>query len=150
MRCSDPRLGAGIAIHAPPGPVLPPRRAWPVRHSMRAIASIMLALLVWTTGCSSQRRPGSSAVAREHPIVQTLAARDRNAVHVALWTLQQNGISNPPAVSFEASYSEAQPKIQAVRDFLETLPDERLTTLDRSLAYHWQVYSPIWNSHDWP
>lgn len=71
-------------------------------------------------------------------------------MHVALWTLRQNGISNSPVVRFDASYSEVQPKIQAVGDYLKTLPEERLAMLDQSLAYHWKIYSPIWSSHDWP
>ncbi len=112
--------------------------------------SPVLALLMWSMGCSSQRGPARSAAAREHVIVQTLAARDRNAVHVALWTLREYGITNTPVVNFDAAYSEARPKIQAICDYLQTLPEKTLATLDQGLAYHWQIYSPIWSSHDWP
>jgi hypothetical protein len=117
---------------------------------MRAIPSIVVALLVWSSGCSSQRDSEKSAAIPEHAILKTLNTRDRNAVHVALWTLKQNGISNSPAIGFDAPYSDAQPKIQAVRDYLNTLPEEKLSALDQRLAYHWRIYSPIWSSHDWP
>src|SRR5580765_8103501 len=104
---------------------------------MRAISSAFVAILILSVGCSSQRHSEKPVSARDHAIVRTLSTRDRNAVHVALWTLQQNGISNSPAVSFDAPYSEAQPKIQAVRDHLKTLSEDNLSALDQSLAYHW-------------
>lgn len=91
-----------------------------------------------------------SAAGIEHTIVLALGARDRNAVHVALWTLQQNGISDFPPINFDMPYSEAWPKIQAARDSLETLPREKLSALDRSLAFHWQIDSPIWSDQVWP
>jgi hypothetical protein len=69
---------------------------------------------------------------------------------VALWTLRQNGIPISPEVSLGVPYSEARPAIQAMREYLLTFPEERLDALDRSLAYYWQIHSPIWSSHDWP
>jgi len=79
-----------------------------------------------------------------------LATRDRNAVHVALWTLEQNAIPVSPVISFDVPYDEVQPRIQSIRQQLQSLPEERLSALDQSLAHHWQIYSPIWSSHDWP
>lgn len=112
--------------------------------------SLFVALPILSAGCSSQPDTGKSAVIKEHAIIRTLATRDRNAVHVALWTLQQNGITNLQTISFEAPYSEVQPRIQSACESLKVLPDERLSALDQSLTYHWQIYSPIWSSHDWP
>src|SRR5215472_965374 len=117
---------------------------------MRNISSAFGALLILSLGCSSQRHSEKPVRARDHAIITTLSTRDRNAVHVALWTLEQNGISNSPAITFDARYSEVQPKIQAIREHLKTLSEDNLSTLDQSLAYHWQIYSPIWSSHDWP
>ncbi len=117
---------------------------------MRIIVTVLGALLVLSVGCSSQPGSGRSAVGKEHAIIRTLAARDRNAVHVALWTLQQNGITNFRAISFDAPYSVVQPTIRNASETLKALPDERLSALDQSLRYHWQIYSPIWSSHDWP
>jgi hypothetical protein len=117
---------------------------------MRIIVSVLGTLLILSVGCSSQSGSGRSAVNREHPIIRTLATRDRNAVHVALWTLQQNGITNFQAISFDDPYSEVQPTIRKVCETLKALPDERLSALDQILTNHWQIYSPIWSSHDWP
>ena len=114
------------------------------------MSSIVVALLILSAGCSSQPDFWKSAATKEHAIIRTLATRDRNAVRVALWTLQQNGITNFEAISFDAPYSEVQPRIQSVCELLKALPDERLSALDQSLSYHWQIYSPIWISHDWP
>ena len=118
--------------------------------SMRNISSALGALLILSLGCSSQRHSETPLSAKDHAIIKTLSTRDRNAVHVVLWTLQQNGISNSLAISFDAPYSEVQPKIQAIREHLKTLSEDNLSALDQSLAYHWQIYSPVWSSQDWP
>ena len=104
--------------------------------------------VVWSA--QFERALEKSAAIKEHAILKALSTRDRNAVHVALWTLEQNGIPISPAISFDAPYAEVQPSIQAVREHLQSFPPERLDALDQSLAYHWQIYSPIWSSHDWP
>jgi hypothetical protein len=93
---------------------------------MRIIVSVLGTLLILSVGCSSQSGSGRSAVNKEHPIIRTLATRDRNAVHVALWTLQQNGITNFQAISFDDPYSEVQPTIRKVCETLKALPDERM------------------------
>jgi hypothetical protein len=90
------------------------------------------------------------AAGTEHKILTTLAARNRNAVHVALWTLEQNGILLTESVSFVSSNSDAVPKLEAIRQHLQTFPEIKLDVLDRDLAYHWRIYSPIWVGNDWP
>jgi hypothetical protein len=114
------------------------------------VTTSLIGLLIITAGCSSPARPATSAASREHTILTTLAARNRNAVHVALWTLEQNGIQLTENVSFDSSYSEARPRIEVIRKYLRALPKTKLTVLDRSLAYHWCIYSPVWVSNDWP
>jgi hypothetical protein len=114
------------------------------------VTILLVGLLITTAGCSSPPRSGTPATGKEHKILTTLAARNRNAVYVALWTLEKNGIPLTENVSFDSSYSEALPKIEAIRQRLQTLPESQLSALDQSLAYHWKIYSPIWGSNDWP
>ena len=114
------------------------------------VATVFIGLLITTVGCSSPPRSATPATTKEHKILTTLAARNRNAVHVALWTLEQNGIPLTENVSFNSSYSDAWPKIEAIRQRLQKLPETKLGVLDQSLAYHWKIYSPIWGSNDWP
>jgi hypothetical protein len=117
---------------------------------MRTILSTLIAIAVLSSGCSSRGDSKNTVTANEHSIIRTLFTRDRNAVHVALWTLDKNGIPTVPAISYDSPYSEVQPRIQAVGDYLRTLPQDRLAELDKSLTYHWNFYSPIWSSQDWP
>jgi hypothetical protein len=117
---------------------------------MNIVATVLAALLVLTAGCSSPPRSATPVATKEHTILTTLATRNRNAVHVAFWTLEQNGIQLTENVSFDSSYSEAWPKIEAIRKRVQTLPESQLSALDQSLAYHWKIYSPIWVSNDWP
>jgi hypothetical protein len=90
------------------------------------------------------------ATTEKHAILNMLAARDRNEVHVALWTLEQNGVSISQKISFDLPYSEARPQIQSVHAYLQTFTEEKLNALDRSLSNHMMIYSPIWSSNDWP
>jgi hypothetical protein len=82
--------------------------------------------------------------------LQALELRDRNAVYVALWTLKQNGVAFPESITFDRPYAEARPHLQAIREQLKLLPAWRLKALDESLAYHRQIYSPIWSNSEWP
>jgi len=115
---------------------------------------MVLILFAATGGCVSGHRTDRpshrAAVSSEHSILKTLATRDRNAVHVALWTLEHNDISVPQHVAFNLPYAEAQPKIQAILEYLRTLPETKLTALDQSLSNHWRLYSPFWINNDWP
>jgi hypothetical protein len=54
--------------------------------------------VVWSA--QFERALEKSAAIKEHAILKALSTRDRNAVHVALWTLEQNGIPISPAISF--------------------------------------------------
>ena len=105
-----------------------------IRLKMNLIAAILVGLLVVTAGCSSQPRAAKPGPGKEHAILTTLSTRNRNAVHVALWTLEQNGILLAEKVSFGSSYTEAWPGIEAIRQYVRTLPDDKLGDLDRSLA----------------
>lgn len=120
----------------------------------RSVGMAARILFVATAGCVSGHRtdrPSHRAtVSSEHSILKTLARRDRNAVYVALWTLKQNDISVPQPIAFNLPYAEAQPKIQALLEYLRTLPETNLTALDQSLAYHWRLYSTFWINNDWP
>jgi hypothetical protein len=115
---------------------------------LHPISTAFVALLV--IGCSSERHSVKPATSREHVILKTLATRDRNAVHVALWTLEQNGVQVPQKISFDSAYSEASPKLQVIREYLQSFPESKLSALDQNLAYHWRIYSPIWIRNDWP
>jgi hypothetical protein len=117
---------------------------------MHNISTALGALLILSLGCSSQPNVEKPLSTGNHTIITTLSTQDRNAVNVALWTLGQYGIYISPAISFDAPYSEVQPKIRAICEHLKTLSENNLSTLDQSLAHHWQIYSPIWSSHDWP
>lgn len=117
---------------------------------MRTILSTLIAIAVLSNGCLSRSDSENNVATNEHSIITTLNTRDRNAVHVALWTLEKNGIPTIPAISFDSPYSEVQPRIQTVCEHLRTLPKERLNALDKNLADHWKIYSPMWSSHDWP
>jgi hypothetical protein len=120
----------------------------------RAIGMAAMILFATMAGCVSGHRTDrvshQAAVSSEHSILKTLATRDRNAVHVALWTLEHNDLSVPEHIAFNLPYAEAQPKIQAILEYLRTLPETKLTALDQSLSNHWRLYSPFWINNDWP
>jgi hypothetical protein len=111
---------------------------------------LLVALLAVSAGCSSTRPSASPVAADQHAIIKTLSTRDRNAVHVALSTLSTDKFPIARKINLNSSYSEAQPGIQAIIDQLRNLPEPKLEALDKSLASHWQLYSPIWSSHNWP
>ena len=111
---------------------------------------ILIALLMLNVGCSVPPHRLQPAANEKHAILETLVTRDSNAVHVALWTLKKNGIPISPEIRFDSPYSEARPKIQALCEHLQAFAEARLNALDQSLAYHWQIYSPIWSDDEWP
>ena len=116
---------------------------------MRAFRTLLAAFIVANAGCSSQPRREAEAQPHWHAVLADLTVRDRNAVHVVLWTLQANGVPITPEVRLDLAYSQTLPQIQLLRQRLRSLPEEKLNELDWSLAYHWRIYSPIWSSHDW-
>jgi hypothetical protein len=118
------------------------------------LLTALAALVLLGAGCASGnelavqlKRP---ATAGDRPILKALTTRDRNSVHVALWTLEQNGISIPEKIAFDLPYAEVRPKLEADYERLKMLPEEKLNALDKSLSYYWIIYDPIWNENDWP
>lgn len=90
-----------------------------------------------TCGCSTTKK---------HAILKALAVKERYSVHVALWTLQQNGVlSNEVcSINLRPAYREVRPQIQAVQKRVRALPEEKLTALDQSLSYY---YDPQLQPH---
>jgi hypothetical protein len=111
---------------------------------------VLTALLIVSAGCSSRRYSEKVATTEGHAILKSLLTRDRNAVRVALWTLQQNGISVSQKIQFELPYAEVRPDIATVYERVRRFSEKKLATIDQSLSYHWQIDSPIWGSNDWP
>ncbi|MEI6784960.1 MAG: hypothetical protein WCQ21_29025 [Verrucomicrobiota bacterium] len=107
---------------------------------MHLKAVILLGAVMAICGCSTTK---------EHAILKDLGMKERNSVHVALWTLQQNGIlssEESERIDLSPPYREVRPQIRAVQKRVRLLPEEKLSTLDESLAYHWRIYSTIWPS----
>ena len=79
-------------------------------------------------------------------IIASLRSTNRNAVHVAIWTLKTNNIATPPDLNFELQYRNAASQLNTLADRLEQDDNTNLNKLDASLAYHWEIYSPIWST----
>lgn len=107
---------------------------------MQVRALFSLGVLVASCSCSA---------IKEHAILSTLAEKERNSVHVALWTLQQNGILSEEEFAktdLSPPYREVRPQIRAVQRRLRALPEEQLSALDQSLSYYSKIYDIIWPS----
>jgi len=104
---------------------------------------MLLGAIMATCGCSTTK---------QHPIVEALAMKSRNSVWIALWTLEANGVltsAERQNIDFELPYSEVRPQIQAIQERVRRLPDTELNSLDRSLAHHRSIYSPIFFLIGW-
>lgn len=84
-------------------------------------------------------------------IVKQLESRNRNAVHVALWTLQKNDIEIPDGIDLRSPYMNSERLLSSLIDELASLDVSDLKKLDESLGEHWLIYSPIWGptSQNW-
>ena len=80
----------------------------------------------------------------EIEVIKQLESRNRNAVHVALWTLKNNDIETASRIDLNLPYIDNKPLLTTLIDELEMLDVADLKTLDDSLNHHWQIYSPIW------
>ena len=80
----------------------------------------------------------------ESEVIKQLESRNRNAVHVALWTLKNNDIETASRIDLNLPYIDNKPLLTTLIDELEMLDVADLKTLDDSLNHHWQIYSPIW------
>jgi hypothetical protein len=101
---------------------------------------IWLGVIVASCSCSTTK---------EHAILKTLTVKERNSVHVALWTLQQNGVLSDEEfdkIHLRPPYREVRPQIRAVQKRVRALPEEKLSALDQSLSYYWSIYNIIWPS----
>jgi hypothetical protein len=116
---------------------------------MKILLSLVTVLCALCVSCTSSRNEETPVSVEEHAIIETLALRDRNSIHVVMWTLENNGITDYEPISFDAPYTEALTKIHDISESLRSLPDKKLTELDKSLACHWSIYSPIWPLRDW-
>jgi len=80
----------------------------------------------------------------ESEIIKQLESRNRNAVHVALWTLKNNDIENASKIDLKLPYIDNKQLLTTLIDDLTILDVADLKKLDDSLNHHWQIYSPIW------
>ncbi|MHC4406471.1 MAG: leucine-rich repeat domain-containing protein [Planctomycetota bacterium] len=79
-----------------------------------------------------------------HKVIANLASRDRNVISVTLSTLRRNGIAVPNEISLRGLYKISRPHLEKLAEGLSALNAAELDALDRSLAKHWRIYSPIW------
>ncbi len=109
--------------------------------------SITTMVLLAALGCRSDTDdtsdiPEPASVAKAEIIV-ALESPGRTLVYIALWTLEKSDIT-VPTIDFDKPYAQAQPHLKLLAEELSRLPDSRLAELDKSFAYHRQIYSPIW------
>jgi hypothetical protein len=102
---------------------------------VRLVTSLLLCLAVAAPGCGAGRRP---------EIIESLRSRDKNVVHVALWTLRQGGVAVPRQIALDRPYRASEPHLRELVRRLSRLDAAELEALDRSLRYHRRIYSPIW------
>lgn len=132
------------------------------RFFVAVISSGILALLV---GCSGSDRNSDQKANREpeqkvgapnprlsdnaenqpgYRILSDVKSRNRNAVHVAIWTIKSNGIETPDEIDFESPNENNVQLLKSLAGDLGKLEAAKLIELDKSLAHHWKMYSPIW------
>ncbi len=108
---------------------------------MKAISIvIMIGVLSIAIGCATSE---SRSIAKAE-IISSLESGSRTTTYIALWTLEKNGFT-VPKIDFDKSYVEAQPQLRQLTAELAQLSQSKLSELDKSLKYHWQIYSPIWS-----
>src|SRR5262245_21489237 len=110
-------------------------------------------ILIWFTfalagvgaflGLKRMKKAEIVAINERHPILKPLGERDRNSVHLALWTLQSNKMLKFERIDFDAPYSNVQPSIERIRSIVGEMPEEKLNALDESLGQHRKFYSVI-------
>lgn len=106
----------------------------------------LLFVLVMIFSASGCEKTASIHPNNERQIVSSLAAKNRNVVHVALWTLEANDIDIPEGIDLKSRYDDNREPLQQLSGSLRLLDADKLAELDQSLQYHWRIYSPIWGS----
>ena len=82
-------------------------------------------------------------------LMSALESRDKNMVHIALWTLEKNDIDIPKQIKFDEEYVVSRSYIEQLSKQISSLEKERRNQLDESMKYHISIYSPIWASAHW-
>lgn len=101
------------------------------------IAITLLAYLA--LGCTTTKPPSIA----KGELVSALESKHRNAVYIALWTLDKNKYG-VPEIEYKKPYSQAQPKLRKLVQMLEQLPEDKLAELNKSFKYQRSIYSPIY------
>ena len=101
---------------------------------------MLVSLIMIAGGCETSKAPSAANA----EIISSLESQSRTTTYVALWTLEQNGVSIPE-IDFEKPYDSATPQLKQLAEELAALPQDRLSELDESLKYHWSIYSPMWS-----
>ena len=112
-----------------------------------AIVSVFaVSILCIPFGCSTE-----SGAVPKYEILSSLESTNRNAVHIALWTLDTNEMETPAGIDFDSPYKDNAKHLESLAGRLAKLDSKVLEKLDKSLAHHWQIYSPIWGpkSENW-
>ena len=104
-----------------------------------SIRSLLVLTLVCATAVVLWPKPDV-----ESEIIKQLESRNRNAVHVALWTLKNNDIETASKIDLKLPYIDNKHLLKTLIDDLQLLDVADLKKLDDSLNYHLQIYSPIW------
>ena len=79
----------------------------------------------------------------QYDLINALQSRHCNQTNIALWTIEEDGLPIPP-IDFTKSYSQAEPDLNLLIDFLMQLPETKLDSLDDSFNYHKSIYSPYY------
>ena len=116
------------------------------------LAMTSIGILSLSIGCSRSEQTGAkpeetNAKAENKPEFKTLTqvtSKDRNSVHVALWTIKNSDIKVSDEIDFDLPYKDNSPALESVAAELDKLDFADRRILDESLAHHWQIYSPIW------
>ncbi|KQC13786.1 MAG: hypothetical protein APR63_00220 [Desulfuromonas sp. SDB] len=84
----------------------------------------------------------------DYHIIQALQSRHRNFTHVALITLEDEGV-HLPAIDLNQSYNEVEPHLDQLIEILYSYPEAKLENLDISFCCHYCNYSPcFWSGGD--
>jgi hypothetical protein len=94
-------------------------------------------------GCLSL--PGAEA----NSLAAALQSRDRNDVHLALWTLQTNAISIPKEIDIQKPHEQSRPHIQNVVAYISRLPPAEQRALENSFRRHKRLYEPVFKRDKW-
>ena len=109
------------------------------------LAMTSIGILSLSIGCSRSEQAGAKAENKpEFKTLTQVTSKDRNSVHVALWTIKNSDIKVSDEIDFDLPYKDNSPALESVAAELEKLDFADRRILDESLAHHWQIYSPIW------